>query len=330
MSIAMGSIFDTRFAGLNLKCPIIVGSSGLTNSAEKNKELERAGAGAVVLKSLFEEQIAMQSDWMLQNSDYPEAKDYIHNYVKSNEVSDYLKLIQETKQACSIPVIASINCYKADSWIDFAHQIEMAGADAIELNIFSLYTQNDTDPDLVKKNHIQILGNVREKVGIPVIIKMGKMFNNLVDVVNGLYANGAAGVVLFNRLYQPDIDINKLQMVSGQVFSSHTDMADTLRWTGIVTGKVPQIPVASSTGIHDWEDVVKCILAGASAVEICSTVYQNGDEIISQMKRSMEEWMNSMNFNSIHEFRGKLNYAHIPDPSLYERIQFMKYFSNRD
>lgn len=326
----MGNAFETKFAGLNLKSPIIIGSSGLTNSAEKNKELERSGAGAVVLKSLFEEQITMQSDWMLENSSYPEANDYIRNYVKSNEIADYIKLIQESKQQCSIPVIASINCYKPDSWVDFAHQIEMAGADAIELNVFAFNTEINTGLDFLEDTYTRILDKVREKVNIPVIIKMSRMFSNIVEMVNRLYAHGASGVVLFNRFYQPDIDINKLQMVSGQVFSSHMDIAETLRWTGIISGRVPQIPIASSTGIQDWEDVVKCILAGASAVEVCSTVYQHGHEIISQMKRSMEEWMHSINYKTIDDFRGKLNYAGIPDPSLYERVQFMKYFSNRD
>ncbi|MDR3061069.1 MAG: dihydroorotate dehydrogenase-like protein [Dysgonamonadaceae bacterium] len=326
----MGNTFETRFAGLNLKSPIIIGSAGLTNSAEKNKELERSGAGAVVLKSLFEEQIAMQSEWMLENSDYPEADDYIRNYVKSNEISDYIKLIQQSKLQCSIPVVASINCYKPGSWVDFARQIEMAGADAIELNVFALNTEINTGSDFLENTYIRILDKVREKVNIPVIIKMSKMFSNIVEMVNRLYAHGASGVVLFNRFYQPDIDINKLQVVSGQVFSSHTDIAETLRWTGIVSGRIPQIPIASSTGIQDWEDVVKCILAGASAIEICSAVYQHGHEIISQMKRSMEEWMHSMNYKSIDDFRGKLNYISISDPSLYERVQFMKYFSNRD
>jgi dihydroorotate dehydrogenase (fumarate) len=326
----MGNTFETRFAGLNLKSPIIIGSSGLTNSAEKNRDLERAGAGAVVLKSLFEEQITLKSDSMLRNTDYPEADDYIRNYVKSNEISDYINLIQESKQQCSIPVIASINCYQSDSWVDFAHQIEMAGADAIELNLFALNTEINADAGLLEKRYIHILDKVKERVNIPVIVKMGKMFSHIVDMVNRIYAHGASGVVLFNRFYQPDIDINKLQIVSGQVFSSHTDIAETLRWTGIVSGRIPQIPIASSTGIRDWEDVVKCILAGASVVEICSAVYQHGNEIISQMIRSMEEWMISMNFKGINDFRGKRNYANIPDPTLYERIQFMKYFSNRD
>lgn len=327
----MKSALQTRYAGLNLPTPIIVGSSGLTGRVDKNKEFEKAGAGAIVLKSLFEEQIAMQSDWMLQNSDYPEANDYIRSYVKSNQVSDYIKLIQESKKTCTIPIIASINCYKADAWTDFAHQIEMAGADALELNIFTIDTDINSEPGVLEKSYISILRKVKEAINIPVTVKMGKNFSNIPSLVNSLYGNGAAAVVLFNRFYQPDIDINKLQMVSGQVFSAHSDIADTLRWTGIVSGKVPQISLAASTGVHDWEDVIKCILAGASAVQLCSTIYQHGSEIISQIKSSIEEWMTSTGYTSIADFKGKLDISSsISDPSLYERVQFMKYFSNRD
>lgn len=321
---------ETKYAGLTLKNPVIVGSSGLTNSVDKIKDLEKAGAAAVVLNSLFEEQISMQSNSVLGNGDYAEANDYISQYVKSHEISDYLELIQQAKSNCRIPIIASINCYKPDSWTEFAHQTEMAGADAIELNIFVLNSEINANSEAIENEYIRILNRVKEVVNIPVTVKIGKQFNNIPDIVNRLYANGAAGVVLFNRFYQPDIDINKLQFVSGQVFSSHSDIADTLRWTAIVAGRVPQISLAASTGIYEWEDVVKCILAGASAVELCSSIYQHGNELIGQMCRSLEEWMISMNFKSIEAFTGKLVCANMANPSLYERVQFMKYFSNRD
>ncbi|MCL2649958.1 MAG: dihydroorotate dehydrogenase-like protein [Candidatus Azobacteroides sp.] len=326
----MKRLLETRYAGLSLKNPLIVGSSGLTSSVEKIKELEKAGAAAVVLQSLFEEQISMQSDWLLENGDYPEANNYISQYVKSHEIVNYLELIQQAKSNCRIPVIASINCYKSDSWTAFVRQIEMAGADAIELNIFVLNTEINVSPEALENKYIKILNKVKDTVNIPVTIKIGKQFNNITNLVHNLYSNGASGVVLFNRFYQPDIDINKLQFVSGQVFSSHYDIADTLRWTSIVAGRVPQISLAASTGIHEWEDVVKCILAGASAVELCSAIYLHGNEMISQICRSLEEWMVSMNFKSIESFAGKLSSKNIADPSLYERVQFMKYFSNRD
>ncbi|MCC8144870.1 MAG: dihydroorotate dehydrogenase-like protein [Bacteroidales bacterium] len=326
----MKNIFETHFAGLYLSNPIVIASSGLTNTVEKNKELEKAGAGAIVLKSLFEEQISKKAGALLTEGTYPEANDYILNYLKTNEVNNYLKLIKETKEACRIPVIASVNCYKDDSWIDFAHQIEMAGADALELNIFALNTEFTDEHNSLEDTYIRITQKVKDAIQIPVIVKMSKYFSRLVKLVNDLESSGINGIVLFNRFYQHDIDINKLQMTSGHVFSSHTDISDTLRWTGIISGKLPRVSIAASTGIHDWESIIKCILCGASAVQICTTVYQHGKEIIAQIQRGMEEWMQSLNFTSLDDFRGKLNYAQLEDPSLYERVQFMRYFSNRD
>lgn len=320
----------TKYAGLTLRNPIIVSSSGLTISPERNKEYEKAGAGAIVLKSLFEEQIEMQSDQMVQESDYPEAEDYIRTYAKANQVNNYLEIIKKTKELCTIPIIASINCYKADSWIDFAKQIELAGADALELNVFFLETEMAHNCDDVHTLYIRILRKVKETISIPVILKIGKYLGNIPALVNILKANGADGVVLFNRFYQPDIDINSMQLVSGQVFSHHSDLSDTIRWTAITTGKVPGISVASSTGVHDWEDVIKCLLAGASAVQMCSAIYTHGPEIISQVLTCVEEWMHQAHFSSLPEFIGKLNYSNIPDPAMYERVQFMKYFANRD
>ncbi len=320
----------TKYAGLTLRNPIIVGSSGLTTKAERNKEFEKAGAGAIVLKSLFEEQIEMQGDVLIDSSDFPEAVDYVRQYVKANQVNNHLELIQSTKECCTIPVIASINCYKADAWIDFARQIEIAGADALELNIFQLQTDYGYNFEKARKSYIDIIRRVKDTVSIPVVIKIGKYFSNVPDIVETLKVNGADGVVLFNRFYQPDIDINKLQLVSGNVFSSHSDLSDTIRWTALVSGKVPGIDIAASTGVHDWEDVIKCLLAGASTVQLCSALYNCGNEIISQIITCMEEWMHHANFQSVSQFRGRLNYANIPDPAMYERSQFMKYFSNRD
>ena len=300
----------TQYAGLTLQSPIIVSSSGLTNNAERNKEFEKAGAGTIVLKSLFEEQMEMESFGL--------------------EDRKYRELIRKSKELCTIPIIASINCYRADTWIEFAKQLQDAGADAIELNVFFLETDIHHSCEDLYQLYTQILKKVKQVVTIPVIIKLGKYISNMPALVNQLKANGADGVVLFNRFYQPDIDLNTMQLVSGNVFSSHSDLSDTIRWTAIVSGKIPNISIASSTGVHDWEDVVKCLLAGASAVEMCSAIYTHGAEIISQITTCVEEWMHQAHYESLDQFIGKLNYANIPDPALYERSQFMKYFSNRD
>ena len=320
----------TSYAGLTLRNPIIIGSSGLTNKAERNKEFEKAGAGAIVLKSLFEEQIEMQSEAMMQETDYPEAADYIRGYVKANQVNDYLELIRQTKAVCTIPIIASINCYKADAWTDFARQIEQAGADALELNLYHMQTGLNDSLEVVREAYVGIVRQVKAAVRIPVIMKLGKQYSNIPSLVASLKANGADGVVLFNRFYQPDIDINTLQLVSGNVFSSPSDLSDTLRWTAIVSGKIPGISVAASTGVHDWEGVVKCLLAGATGVQLCSALYTHGATVVSQILTGLEEWMTLVHYVSIDQFRGRLNYANIPNPAMYERAQFMKYFANRD
>ena len=320
----------TQYAGLTLQSPIIVSSSGLTMHPERNKEFEKAGAGAIVLKSLFEEQIEMQGDTMLQESGYPEAADYIRGYVKANQVENYLNLIRETKALCTVPIIASINCYRADTWIEFAKHLEEAGADALELNGFELDTDIHSKGGEMQKLYVNILKQVKKEISIPVTVKLGKYTSNLPALVNQLHANGADGVVLFNRFYRPDIDINSLQIVSGNVFSNHGDLSDTLRWTAIVSGKLPNVSISASTGVHDWEDVIKCLLAGASAVQMCSALYTHGAELISQILTCVDEWMNQENFKAIPDFIGRLNYANIPNPTLYERSQFMKYFSNRD
>lgn len=319
----------TNFAGLNLISPVIIGSSGLTNTPEKNTALEKAGAGAVILPSIFEEQIEIQTGTNIW-ADCPKAHDYILNSVNEMQLEDYLQLIKKSKESCQIPVIASVNCYRDNGWIDFVRQIEMAGADAIELNIFGLNTEIDRPENTVEDIYLRITRKVKSLVDIPVIVKMSKYFSHIVKLANDLRGAGADGIVLFSRFYQPDIDVHLMQASSGYVFSSNNEIADTLRWTSLVSVKLPDVPIASCTGIHDWEDIIKCLLCGASAVELCSTVYQHGNEIIQAMNRSLEEWMGNKDFKSIEEVRSKLNFDEIQDPSLHERVQFMKYFSNRD
>lgn len=321
---------STNYVGLKLQNPLIVSSSGLTNNATRNKGFEKAGAGAIVLKSLFEEQIEMQSSSLMHDSDFPEAADYIHGYIKANQINSYIELIKKSKSLCSIPIIASVNCYKSDIWTEFAYQIQEAGADALELNVFSLESDLVYPSDNLKNTYVSLLRKVREAISIPIIVKLGKYVDNLPSLVHSLKHNGANGVVLFNRFYQPDIDINSMQIISGNVFSSHAELSDTLRWTGIVSGKIPGIDISSSTGIHDWEDIVKCLLAGATTVQMCSSIYNQGNEIISQAIACLEEWMQQTQYRSIDEFRGKLNYSNIANPGLFERSQFMKYFSNRE
>lgn len=316
----------TRFAGLQLKNPIIISSSGLTNSAAKNKKLEDAGAGAIVLKSLFEEQIMLQAEQMIDSVYYPEGGDYLISHLRSHNLSEYLDLIQESKKVCNIPIIASINCYSSAEWMDFAHNIEMAGADAIELNILAVQSSIDYKYGEFEQQHINILQSVKERITIPVIVKLGANLTNPVSLINQLYANGAAAVVLFNRFYQPDINIEKMEYSSGEVFSAPSDLSASLRWIGISSAAINQIDYAASGGVHNGESMIKAILAGAATVEVCSAIYQNGNLLIHNMLTTLESWMYKNGYEHINQFKGLMNAKEIKGINMFERTQFLKYF----
>lgn len=326
------SSLNTTYLGLQLKNPIVVASSGLTNSVEKIKALEKAGAAAVVLKSLFEEQINGEVSNLLakdpQNS-YPEAEDYIHNYTRQNTVTAHIDLLKKVKAEVDIPVIASVNCVSAAEWTDFAKDFENAGADALELNIFYVPTDRNESSADIEQLYIDILKKVKSVVSIPVSVKIGFYFTNVLSLAQRLMANGAAGVTLFNRFYEPDINIDTLEITASEVFSSPADIRRSLRWVGLVNAALPQLEIAASTGIHDGEAIIKQVLAGAQVAQVCSTVYINGTQVIAGMIKDLENFMQKWNFKSVDEFRGRLNYAKLKDPQLYERAQFMKYFSNK-
>lgn len=320
---------ETSFAGLKLKNPIIVSSSGLTDSAAKNQKLAEAGAGAIVLKSLFEEQIMMEADWMGDANMYPEGSDYLVGYIRQHKLGEYLTLIKESKKLCgNVPVIASINCYQDAEWVDFAKQIEEAGADALEVNILALQTNVDYVPGSFEHRHIEILGHIKKTVRIPVIMKLGDNLTNPVALINQLYANGAAAVVLFNRFYQPDINIENMTQTSGDVFSHESDLAKSLRWIGIASAAVSKLDYAASGGIHSGESVVKAILSGASAVEICSTLYRNSASVIGEYNAFLQAWMERKGMENIAQFKGRLNIGDLKGVNTFERTQFLKYFAS--
>ncbi|EJW91027.1 dihydroorotate oxidase [gut metagenome] len=319
---------ETTFAGLKLKNPIIVSSSGLTDSASKNRKLCEAGAGAIVLKSLFEEQIMMEADWMGNANMYPEGSDYLVGYIREHKLGEYLNLIKESKKVCNIPIIASINCYQNADWINFAKKIEEAGADALEINILALQTEMLYNYGAFEQHHIEILQHIKKTISIPVIMKLGDNFTNPIALINQLYANGAAAVVLFNRFYQPDIDIEKLTQTTGHVFSHESDLGKTLRWIGIASAAVKQMDYAASGGVHSAEGIVKAILSGASAIEMCSAIYQQGPAIINEFLTFLNQWMDRKGMENISQFKGMLNIHDLKGVNTFERTQFLKYFSS--
>ena len=327
------SNLETTYLGLQLKNPLVAASSGLTSSVEKIIELEKAGVGAVVLKSIFEEQINNEVTSMLEkdqhNAGYPEAEDYIKGYLRDNTVNKHIELLEEAKKAVDIPIIASINCVSSDEWTTIAKDFQEAGADAIELNIFYVPTDRNEKPGEVEQLYINILKKVKSEISIPVSVKFGLYHSNIVGMADKLLANGASGIVMFNRFYEPDINLETLELTSSEVFSSPGDVRKTLRWVGLISSKVHKLDIAASTGIHDGQAVIKQLLAGAEGAQLCSTLYLNGSGVVTEIVDEISEFMKKWNFKKIEDFRGRLSYKNIPDPLMYERSQFMKYFSNR-
>ncbi len=321
----------TTFAGLNLKNPIIVGSSGLTDSLEGIIELENRGAAAVVLKSLFEEEILREMKSRLKSMSsesflYPETLEFYENDDLSEESTEqYLRLIEKTKYSVNIPVIASINCITSQQWTYFPKQIESAGADALELNIFILPSDLQRSGKENEMIYFKIIEEVKKQVNLPIIVKLSYYFSNLATHLQEISDTGIKGMVLFNRFYNPDFDLDTLDITSGSVLSNPSDIYISLRWIAIMAERV-NCDLAASTGVHDGAGLIKQILAGANAVEIASTIYRKGTKQIGKMLDELEEWMEKKGFKSINDFRGKLSQAKSNNPAAFERVQFMKYF----
>lgn len=317
----------TSFLGLTLKSPIIAASSGMTKSISAIKALEEAGVGAVILKSIFEEQIMSETGELMKDAYYPEAADYINQYAASNSLEEYKSLIREAKEKTSIPIIASVNCYTNGDWIKFVKEISDAGADAIELNIFSINTNKHLDAQTYEENYYSIVRQAHTATKLPVLVKISPYFTNILDVVDRLRSAGASGVTLFNRFFQTDIDLDTLTVVAGNKLTNADMMYNTLRWTALCSGNINGLEFSASTGIHSADTAVKMILAGASSVQVCSAIYQNGPKVVSEFNAGIQAFMKKHNLKSIEEFKGRLSHKGDQNTNMYERSQFMKYFA---
>lgn len=318
---------NVEYLGLELDNPIIVSSSPFTMSVDRIKELEEKGAGAVVLKSIFEEQILGEAAYLEKySSSYPEAADYLNNYVEQDNMTKNLKLIEDSKKAVKIPVIASINCLGNGSWADYAARTESAGADALELNIFILPTDPKQAPEEIEEQYLKVIDSVAGKVKIPVSVKLANRFTNILRICQEVYYHGGHGVVMFNRMFEPDFDIDNISMVGGDSISSHDELRSTLRMIGLCNPQVPILDISVSTGVHSGADVVKSILAGAKTTQVCSALYLHGLPVIKEMKKFVSDWMEKHSFRSINDFRGLLDYRKHADDQLYQRVQYMRFF----
>jgi dihydroorotate dehydrogenase (fumarate) len=317
----------TKYLGLTLNSPLIVSSSRLTSTIGQLKEAEDNGAGAVVLKSLFEEQINYHINSMSSHP-YPEADDYLSNYIHANSVESYLDLIRKAKKNLSIPVIPSINCYTSRGWTGFAKNMAEAGADALEINVFFMPTDRKKSSADSEKLYLELIENLKKSIKIPLVLKIGFRFSNILFMIDQFYNRGIEGVVMFNRFYEPDIDINKLEVIPAAIFSQENERRYVLRWIGMASAQDIKIDISASTGVHTGQDAIKYLLAGADTVQVCSVLYNKGIPFIKTMNQQISDWMVSKKFKKIDDFRGKLNYLNYEKPTVFERTQFMKYFSS--
>ncbi len=324
---------SVNYLGLKLKSPVVVGSSSLTTSIANLKKIENSGAGAVVLKSIFEEEIYNEYRSILEKEkdlEFPDVRflDYYDYKIKEDNIKKYLDLIKTAKSTVNIPVIASINCVSSWEWNFFAKKLEEAGADAIELNMFILPSDFTKTADEIEQTYLNIIAKIKEAVKIPIAVKLSYYFADLAAFVKRVSESGVDGVVLFNRFFHPDFDIENFKIIPSNVLSRSSDLAISLRWMSILSGRMG-CDLIASTGVHDGASVIKEILAGANAVQVVSALYKNGIESISDMLQEIKEWMEKHGFENLDDFRGKMSQVNSPNPAEYERVQFMRYFEGK-
>ena len=316
---------SVNYLGLHLKSPFIAASSGYTADMDKMVALTRSGVGAIVLKSLFEEQINGEADFIQsQSAEYPENADFIYRYVTAHSVEKYVALIKEAKRKCGIPIIGSINCFSSGKWTDFAKEIERAGADAIEINIYALPVSPFKSSIEIENTYKEIVKDVSKSVKIPVSVKLGCEFTNLAQFVSSLKGYGASGVTLFNRFYAPDISLKSLNIVPAAPFSGKHEYIKELRWIAIISALVKKLDLSASTGVHDTNSAVKLFLSGAKTVQLCSVLYQQGPFVVATFIEELKWFMDNKGFTKMADFTGLLNYAQIEHPEMFERVQFLK------
>ncbi len=321
---------SARYMSLDLRNPVIIASSPLTADIANLRKCEEAGAGAVVLKSIFEEQIESQVDReILQNEEYLSHADaalYFENVSKGYYVNEYLKLLREAKKELSIPVIASINCTNLSTWVSYIKEFENAGADAIELNYYPIASAASVEGRTVDRLALDFASKVKREASRPVSIKIGSRYSSLANMIKGFDVIGIDALVLFNRFYRPDIDIESmtLSQAANPLSSSH-EYAESLRWIALMSGEV-KCDLCASTGIHDGETMIKMLLAGASACQICTAALKDLS-IIRTMCDTLSAWMSRHGFSSISDFRGRLAQENMEETGLWERTQYIKKLS---
>jgi dihydroorotate dehydrogenase (fumarate) len=320
---------STTYLGLELKNPVVPSASPLSHSLDGMRKLEDAGAAAIVMYSLFEEQIAHDAaelnHYLSYGTDsYAESLTYFPEASAYNVgPEEYVELVRKAKESLGIPVIGSLNGITNGGWISYARRIEEAGADALELNVYYLPTDPDLTSGDVEDRYLEVLHEVKRTVHIPVAMKLSPFFSSFAHMARRLDLAGANGLVLFNRFYQPDIDIGTLEVVPRVVLSTSMAMRLPLRWVAILSGRV-KASLAATSGIHEAEDVIKMVMAGADVTMMCSSLLRNGPQQITRVLADLDRWMLEHEYHSIRQMKGSMSQRSVADPSAFERANYMK------
>jgi dihydroorotate dehydrogenase (fumarate) len=324
---------STTYLGLKLKNPLVASSSPLTQKPDTARELESAGVAAIVMHSLFEEQIIQESlklheDLERGTESYAEALTYLPDYGQYSVGPElYLQALSKVKQAVSIPVLGSLNGVSTGGWISYAEKIEAAGADALELNIYYLSTDANMNAGELEDTYVTLVSDIRKRVRIPIAVKLSPFFTSLPNFAHRLADAGANGLVLFNRFYQPDFDLEKLEVAPNLVLSTSQEMRLPLRWIAILYGRI-QADLAMTGGVHTGEDMVKAMMAGASVVTVASELLAKGPWRASGMLDEMTGWLNAHEYESVMQMKGSMSQKAVAQPGAFERANYMKVLSS--
>jgi dihydroorotate dehydrogenase (fumarate) len=320
---------STQYLGLKLKSPLVPSASPLSEDLDNIKRMEDAGAAAVTLYSVFEEQIRYERyelhHHLTQGTEsYPEALSY---FPDPNQlfvgVEDYLRHIERAKAACTIPIFASLNGSTHGGWTDFAKQIEQAGADALELNLYNIPTDPDESGSESEKQYVDVLKAVKASVTIPVAVKVSPFFTNFANIAKQFDTAGANGLVLFNRFYQPDIELESLEVVPNVMYSTPMAMRLPMRWIAILYERIGA-DLAATSGIHRGTDAIKMLMAGASVTMLCSSLLRHGIKHIRVIEQELRDWMTEHEYSSVQQMKGSLSQKYCADPGAFERAQYIR------
>ena len=323
----------TKYLGLTLRTPLVVAASPLSEELDHIKQMEDAGAAAVVLHSLFEEELRQDRLELNQNLEQgsfssPEALTYFPEPEQFELGPEgYLRHIAEAKQAVKIPVIASLNGSSHGGWTDYAYQIEQAGADALELNIYSIPTQLDVPGSEVEKRYLDIVRTVKAAVTIPVTVKLSPFFSNFANMAMELNKAGADGLVLFNRFYQPDIHLENMEVSPNLLLSTPMAMRLPMRWIAILRGRIA-CSLAATSGVHRASDALKMLAVGADVTMLCSVLMRHGIKHLAVIERDMLEWLVDHEYDSVEQLKGSMSQDNCPDPEKFERAQYYRVLSS--